>query len=162
MDKIIIEENIIWPKPVVYPKGSSVYAVLLEAEDDESYEVVKIGAARAVFARLADYWRAFELEPRLRFVSCAVSDKFKESMQNLLRSYYPNRENDVKWLEYRLEKILLDNYEKIHGERPPGNRKKGSKREYLHHIKLIEAPGFSILRLRPAHNLRKGLLEKLQ
>ena len=149
-----------WSRPKTYPSGSTVYAILLEIDNDD-YRLVKIGATKDLFARLAKYNRAFLIEPRLRFSSHPVSSEFRDSMEDLLKEY-PERSNDVDWMEYRIERVLLNEYEKRHeGRLPPANLKRGSEREYLGRVKITETGKFRVLDLEPAV-LPQEILAKLK
>jgi len=160
LEENVVKAEISWPSPKAYPEGSLVYAILLQIGNN--YQVVKIGATKDIYGRLANYGQAFQMEPRLRFTFHRVPPEFKKSMQDLFEKHYRDRSNDINWLEYRIERKLLDEYEERHGVRPPANRRKGSERKYLDRILLIEKGTWKILDFEPATSLDEILLRKLK
>lgn len=132
-----------------FPKARGVYAILFKKGVD--YKMVRIGATRDLQKRPADYNPLpFKNEPRLRITYTAIPTKFRDGMKKLINQQYPKRIGDIDWLEYRMECLLLDLYEERFGLLPPANFQRGSKREYMNHIKLLEEGPLHITELEPA------------
>lgn len=145
----------VWSRPYDFsqlaelPEVSGVYAIILEAP--QGISLARIGATRNARRRPADYDpRPFELEPRLRVVFTPVSDIFRQAMGQLLRNMFTHRIEDKDWLEYRMERALLEGYLKRHGRLPPANFQRGSVREYDHLIELVETGWLMVMPLPPA------------
>lgn len=144
------------------PSEPGVYAILFDVP--AGIQMVRIGATRDGSARPADYRRApFVLEPRLRVAFCAVPAAFRENIGALLNAGFPQHLVDLDWLEYRMERCLLDAYERRSKKKmlPPGNFQRGSRRRYLDHVVIEEGPGLRVLDLAPAE-LPEAVLDGLR
>lgn len=145
---------IYWALPIRFqelstlPKEPGVYAILLYR--NTNYYMVRIGASGNLRKRPADYNPLpFESEPRLRITFTIIPSVFRAGMRKLITTKYPNRSDDMDWLEYRIEYVLLETYVARVGQLPPANFQRGSKREYAGHIKLMEEGILRILELEP-------------
>jgi len=57
---------------------------------------------------------------------------------------------ELRSIEFKGERILLEEYKRRHGSLPPGNPMTGSYREYLERVLLVEAGSFEVMQLKPA------------
>ena len=128
--------------------AGAVYAWVVE--DGGKRSLVRIGATKVPQSRLGQYdTRVFEHIPALRVYVAYVTPSHKEALGSLLQQVYPERKEDLDWIEYRLERLLLEMHRRVHGTLPPGNFAHGSQREYLKSCALTEMP-FSCSALPPA------------
>jgi len=161
-----------WSDPIAYnyisqvriPRGSAVYVIMVE--NDWGLGVVRIGATKNVRQRMLNY-KILNYIPRTKmsyFVidKCisvcfkpAILEYYRETPVERWRPYLRQKSIDdcvageLRSIEYKVERILIEEYRQRHGALPPGNPKRGSDREYLQGIQVVETSSLKIMRLKP-------------
>ncbi len=165
-ETIVVGLEIAWSAPVPFsdakslPKVPGTYAIILDAPDGS--RMVRIGATRDASRRPANYDpQPFLDEPGLRIVFAEVPQPFRAAMAVLFETGYTDLKGDIDWLEYRMERRLLEAYETKWDTLPPGNFQHGSRRPYMEHITLIETGPLRVIDLPPA-DLPTDVLEGLR
>lgn len=161
-----IDLRLNWSAPVAFEESRSfpaipgIYAIV--ASTNAGYSMARIGAAHSLASRPSNYDPTpFLLEPRLMVSYSIVPDDFRAAMADLIRRRFPDRVDDIDWLEYRMEHLAIRTYRNIWGRLPPGNYQEGSKREYVDFIQLNDGGYAKMLSIPPAL-LRNKVLAALK
>jgi len=162
-----------WSDPITYKQisqariqgGSAVYAIM--TENGGNLSVLRIGATKDIRQRMLSY-RILNYIPGSRICYFLIDDRILKSLKPFIRRYYAETSvekwrpilrqmsiddcvaRELRSIEYKVERILLEEYKRRHGSLPPGNPMTGSYREYLQRVLLVEAGSFKVMRLKPA------------
>ena len=123
-------------------KGNFVYAIIVCSHDEKS--LIRLGASRDLTKRLQGY-------PIMDFIADVfvsyhvVSEDFRKAITPLLVSYFSDERNhdrrpsflkgrklgdcvqsELRSIEYKVERLFLDQYKKRHKRLPAGNPRTGS------------------------------------
>jgi hypothetical protein len=116
--------------------------------------VLRIGACADLRARLRGY-PVLDFIPDAGICYSVVGEDFNRDLEPVLDAYFANEANarpphlrgkdvrhcvqrELKSIEYKVERLLLEEYRKRHGEFPPANPRAGSSRDYLKEVSVVE------------------------
>lgn len=142
-----------------FAKGHYVYAITVAGPGDRA--LVRIGASSDLKARLRGY-PVLDLIPESQISWWVVSDAFVKDLEPILRSHFGDGHEgrprhlvgkpldycvrrELNSIEYKVERLLLEEYRKKHGCLPPGNPRTGSARAYLEQVTVAEDGPVQIL-----------------
>lgn len=145
------------------PKDHYVYALIVAKNP---YRLIRIGASADFPGRLRGYPVADFIPGCLVFYS-VVPAHFAHGLKPVLRSHFADGgiarpihlraknvdycvTRELKSIEYKVERLLLEGYRKRHGNLPPGNRMTGSVRSYLDNVAVVEEGPIHVLDMAPA------------
>jgi len=162
-----------WSNPITYkqvsqariPGRNAVYVIMIE--NDGGLSVLRIGATKDVRQRILSY-RILNYIPATRISYFLIDDYILESLKPFILQHYTETPvekwrpmlrqmsvddcvaRELRSIEYKVERILLEEYKQQHGSLPPGNPRTGSNREYLQRVLVVEVGSFEVMQLKPA------------
>ena len=162
-----------WSNPITYkqvsqariPGRNAVYVIMIE--NDGGLSVLRIGATKDVRQRMLSY-RILNFIPATRISYFLIDDCILESLKPFILQHYTETPvekwrphlrqmsiddcvaRELRSIEYKVERILLEEYKRRHGTLPPGNPRTGSNREYLQRVAVVEVGSFEVMQLKPA------------
>jgi hypothetical protein len=143
-----------------FPKSPHVYAIIVATRP---HSLLRIGVSTDFRGRLRGY-PVVDFIPNCQILYCAVPHHFVRDLEPVLSGYFADAKNprpahlsrktpadcvkrELKSIQYKVERLLLEEYKKRHGILPPGNRMTGSARLYLDQVSVVENGPVRVLRM---------------
>jgi hypothetical protein len=134
------------------PKAHYVYAITVGEPGHQA--IVRIGATADLKGRLRGY-PVLDFIPQAAISYSDSQTRFGRDLEPMLVSYFSDQANtrpdhlvakdlaycikrELNSIEYKVERLLLEEYRRRHRCLPPGNPRTGSERAYLHDVAIVE------------------------